>query len=145
MSKVVIRRRGGNRPLECRGTPRIVASHLARFSTTQEVPEADDDAENLESHADAAEEIECLPSLTRVVAIDPARHAVQSREVHREEGEIHADEKEPEVPRAESFVEEPAGELRVVVIDSSEQSHHRARDEHGVEVRNDKLGVALLK
>src|SRR5690348_2754186 len=70
MSKVVVRRRRRNRPLECRGSPGVVARDCAVFAASPEVPEPDADAENLEDDADRAHEIEALPALTDVIAID---------------------------------------------------------------------------
>ena len=64
--------------------------------------------------------------------------------MHGEEGEVHADEHEPEVPFAERFTQALSGELGPPVIDAGEESEHGAAEEDIVEVRDDEIGVLLL-
>ena len=46
------------------------------------------------------------------IGVDPPRHAHQARDVHREEGELEAEEDHPEGDLAEPSDISPAGELR---------------------------------
>ena len=55
------------------------------------------------------------------VGVDAARHAHQAEEVHREEGDVEADEHEPEVQLAEALVHQPPGDLREPVVDPGEE------------------------
>ena len=65
--------------------------------------------------------------------------------MHRHERQVDADEREPEVPVADLLAQHPAGDLREVVVDAARQAHHRAGDEHVVEVRDDEVRVGLLQ
>src|SRR5690349_11861641 len=77
--EIVVRRRRRNRPLERRSTPGIISRDAAALHAPEEIPETSADAEDLEDHADGAQQVEELPTLTGIVAIDAAGHPVQSR------------------------------------------------------------------
>ena len=68
-------------------------------------------------------EIERVPALTGIVGVNTPRHAEHSGEVHREEREVHRDEVQPEVNLAQLLAHQPAGHLREVVVDTTENSH----------------------
>ena len=65
--------------------------------------------------------------------------------MHREEGEVHGDEHQPEMDQPELFIQHPAEDLREIVIDAGEDSHDRAAEQHVVEVGDDEVGVGLLQ
>ena len=80
---------------------------------------------------------------SRVVG-DAARHPLQADVVHREERQVEADERQPEVQLAEPLVVHPAGHLREPVVDAREDREHRAAEEHVVDVRDDEVRVARV-
>jgi hypothetical protein len=64
--------------------------------------------------------------------------------VHRHEGEVHADEHQPEVDLPEALVEEAAGHLREPVVDAGEDAEHRSTEEHVVDVSHHPVGAVQV-
>ena len=64
--------------------------------------------------------------------------------MHREEGEIEADEHQPEVDLAETLVEVAAVHLREPVVEASEQTEDEAAEQDVMEVGHDVIGIGLL-
>ena len=75
---------------------------------------------------------------------DAAAHALQAEDVHRAEGEVEADQREPEVPLAEPVVEEVAEDLGPPEVEAAEEAEQGAAEDHVVEVGDDVVGVGLL-
>src|SRR5437762_3454129 len=63
-------------------------------------------------------------------------------QVHREEGRVEADERQPEMQLPEPLVVHAAGHLREPVVDPGEDREQRAAEEHIVDVRDDEVRVA---
>ncbi|OIQ71951.1 hypothetical protein GALL_464280 [mine drainage metagenome] len=76
----------------------------------------------------------------RIVDV-PARHALQTQEVLREEGEVGADEHPEEVDLARPFRILAARHLADPEVDPGEDGEHGAKRHHIVEVRDDVVGV----
>ena len=89
---------------------------------------------------DRDEEVD-VAEAARVVG-DATRHALQPDVVHREEGEVEPDEREPEMQLAEPLVVHAPGHLREPVVDPAEDREHGAAEEHVVDVRDDEVRVA---
>ena len=64
--------------------------------------------------------------------------------MHEVEGEMEADEEEPEVPLAERLAHHAAGDLGVPVVEGAEEREDDRADQHVVEVSDDEVGVAEL-
>ena len=84
------------------------------------------------------------PAAVGLVGVDAARHAQQAGDVHEVEGEMEADEEEPEVPLAELLRHHAAGHLRVPVVEGRKEHEEDGADQNVVEVSDDKVGVAQL-
>src|SRR3546814_13668341 len=54
------------------------------------------DTEGDQEGADGGDEVEGIPAESRRIGVDAARHADQSRKMHREEGDIEPGEDKPE-------------------------------------------------
>ena len=79
-----------------------------------------------------------------LVGVDAARHAEQAGNVHEVEGEMEADQEEPEVPLAQRLAQHAAGHLGIPVVEGGEDREEDGADQHVVEVRDDEIGVAEL-
>ena len=76
---------------------------------------------------------------------DPARHAEESRRVHRHERDVEADEHQPEREASEPLGQHLSVDQRVVVVEPGQQRKNRAADEHRVQMGDDEEGVVGLK
>src|SRR4029077_15784043 len=65
-------------------------------------------------------------------------------EVLRHEGDVEADEEDPELPLAETLVELPPEHLRPPVEEAREDREHDAAEQRVVEVRDDEVAVVHL-
>src|SRR5690348_18049539 len=70
---------------------------------------------------------------TRELPSFPTRRSsdlLEPQDVHREEGDVHADEPEPEVPLAEALAQHASRHLREPQVAGTEQrGHHTAEDD----------------
>src|SRR5215203_732305 len=65
--------------------------------------------------------------------------------MHREEGDIETDERQPEVPLSQTLVHHPACYLGEPVVHGTQQREYTPTDQHIVQVRNDKVAILCLK
>src|SRR5437868_1637796 len=94
--RVVRQRRGQVRPLERVGAlPLLLLGRLSAADRREHVPEEEELREAEEERADARDGVP-LMELQRVIR-DAARHARETEEVLREESDVEADHREPEV------------------------------------------------
>ena len=100
--EVVGRRRRGRRPLERAGVPGIVAGDVARARALR--IDVDDEEQRSSAPARTAptvdEQVQVAPAHLRLDRCRRAAACPQPEDVHREEGEVEADEEQPEVPAA---------------------------------------------
>ena len=142
--EIEARRRRRRRPLQGRGIPGIVRRMRAPAGRTDHIDEKYQEAGHQDDGAQADEHVEAVPGHVGLIGIDAARHALQAQNVHREEGEIEADDDQPERPFTEALAHHPAGHLRKPVIDGAQQRKDRAADQHVVEVSDDEIGIVHL-
>src|SRR5205823_6546964 len=64
-----------------------------------------------------------------VVGVDAARHSLEAEDVHRIEGEVEADEGQPEVELADLVVQHPAERLGPPVVHAAEEAEHRPTEQ----------------
>ncbi len=64
--------------------------------------------------------------------------------MHEVEGEMKADDEEPEVPFAELLAHHAAGDFGIPVVEGGEERKEDCADQNIVEVCHDKVGVAEL-
>src|SRR5205085_9472359 len=76
----------------------------------------------------------CTPALHDALPIYPARHSDQPKDVHREEGDVEADEGQPEIPASESFAQHAACDLGKPIVDRADQREDCAADQDIMEV-----------
>src|ERR1700691_84308 len=91
--KVVDRRRGGCGPFESPGVPGIVAGDFATPVRNNEVVSKDQDGYSLDQPPDGDDQIEKVPSTTRLIGVDRSRHPQKAEEVHRVERDVEANSK----------------------------------------------------
>src|SRR5436190_61510 len=113
------RRRG--RPFERVAFPRVVARWFAAAQRQEDVPEEQQHARCDGEPADGGQEVEVVPARGRGIVGDPPRHARQAELVHREEGQVEADEHDDELGLADRLVHHLAGHLGEPVV---EAGHH---------------------
>ena len=90
------------------------------------------------------DQVERVPAELGRIGVDAPRHAQQAGEVHRKEGDVEADEHQPERPAAEPLRQRAAAEGRRPVVERGEQRKHHAADQHVVQMRDDEVGVVRL-
>ena len=76
--------------------------------------------------------------------IVPARHAVYSHKVHREEHEISPYECEPEMEIAQFLVHHAAEHFRIPMVDTTKHTEYRSRSHYQVEVSHYEIGVVQV-
>ena len=96
--EVVRRRRRRRRPLERPGVPRIVAGRLALPQRDDDVRRGNRMATTWTATPSVETRFQHLPAASGRVGVDAARHAEQPGEVHGHEGQVEADDEQPEVP-----------------------------------------------
>ena len=84
------------------------------------------------------------PAIGRVVG-DASRHALDAEHVHREEGEVEADELDPEVDLAEAFVQLAAGHLGEPEVGRREDPEDRSAEEDVMQVRHHEVGILQVE
>src|SRR5687768_16377639 len=92
-------------PLEGARLPRIPGTMIARPESQDEIDDEEKNAQRQNEGADGGDEIEGIPSHHGRIGPDPARHAQEPGEVHRQEGDVEAGEHQPEDKAPESFGE----------------------------------------
>src|SRR5262249_59408046 len=90
--------------------------------------------QRLERDAERDDEVQDVPTAIRGVRVDPPRHAEKSRDVHRDEGQVEADDEQPEVPASETLAQHPAGYLGEPVVERREDREHQSAEQHELEL-----------
>nr|GEU28092.1 hypothetical protein [Tanacetum cinerariifolium] len=140
----VERRRRRHGPLESFGAlPRLGFRLLAAANGRDYHAEQEEHLRQAEAERAYGGNHIVVGELRRVIDI-AARHAGQAQEVHREEGDVKRDQRQPEVRLAHGFVVHVAGPLGRPVIKTGKQREQRARHQHVVEVRHHVIGVLQL-
>src|SRR5207237_2576567 len=123
-------------PLERVGEPRVVTYPPALLQNLCP-PDIDHEYEHADRHdpgSDRRGEVVGLPEPTVMVRPDPSRHPEQAEHVLGEEGEVEADEGEPEVPFAEPFVQQAAEHILPALVEAAEDPEHRPAEQHVMEM-----------
>src|SRR5947209_8292581 len=86
----------------------------------------DDEDELAESQDEGPDRLEPVqgPHGWRVV-VHATRHALEAEEVHREEDEVHADQRESEMPAGEAFGVHPPRHAREPEVETGEDAEDR--------------------
>ena len=88
--------------------------------------------------------VEARPAGLWQIRINPARHPVQSENVHREECQIETDEHQPEVQVPQRLAEHSPGPFWKPVVRRTEQRKHCPADQHVMQVRDHEHRVVNL-
>src|SRR3989441_279406 len=75
------------------------------------------------------------------VVVHATRHALEAEEVHREEDEVHADQREGEMPPGEALRVHPTGHSREPEVEAREDAEDRAAEQDVMEVGDDPVRV----
>ena len=119
------RRRRADLPLERHRAPRVRRRDRAAAPARDHVVEEDERRRAEPERRERDEHVQ-VGELRRVVG-DAARHPLDADEVHREEREVEADERQPEVQLAEALVVHAPGHLREPVVHPGEDREHASR------------------
>ena len=98
----------------------------------------------MKQRADGGDHVPEPPAALEAVGGVAARHPGQTEEVHREEGQVEAGERQPELDLAQPLVEHLAEDLGPVEVDSAQEGEDAATEEDVVEVGDDEVGVVVL-
>src|SRR4030095_8988807 len=99
--KVVDRRWRRDGPFQRPSVPGIISSQPSFEIRLREVEHETQNRHNLENDADRADQVPRFPAPPWLIGIDSARHPQNSRNVHEVEGEMKADQEQPEMPHAQ--------------------------------------------
>src|ERR1700680_1479248 len=99
--EVIGRRRGVRGPFEGPGVPRIASGGFAPEIGPDQVSQEDQNPGGLEENPDGHNEVPRVPTPPRFVGVNSSRHAQQSRNMHEVEGQMEADDEDPEMQLTE--------------------------------------------
>src|SRR5229473_7486948 len=142
--EVVCGRRRIRGPLQCPGIPRITCSGFAPKIRPEQVPQEDQNPGSLKENSDGHNEVPRVPTAPRFVGVNPSRHAQQSWDVHEIEGQVEADQEEPEMQFAERFAVHLSRHFRKPVVKGSEKSEENAAHDYIVKMSNHEIRAAQL-
>src|SRR6516164_10007944 len=142
--EVVVGGRRRSCPLERPRIPRVIARAAALKVRPHEITDETQYRGALEERPNGDNQVQTVPTSPRLVGVDSAWHSEKSRDVHEIEGEAKADQKEPEVPLAEFFVQHPAGHLWKPIVERRERREKDSSHDHVVEMRHHKIRSAQL-
>src|SRR6266567_31112 len=131
-------------PLESKGIPRIGAGLLTRAQADDDIPEEYHDSDADGESAEGGKEVHFIPTEIAGIGVDAARHTEQPQDVHGEEGEVEADQHQPELDLSQAFAEQLAGYLGEPVVDARENAQDGAAEEHVMQVRDHEVGIREL-
>src|SRR4029077_8076152 len=123
--EVIRRRRRARVPLEGVRHPWVVSGAPADPRRSNDVDQEEERSERHHEGADRGDEVPRGPPALVVVRVDARRHPEQPEEVWREEGQVDADEVQPEVDLAQPLVEEAAENLRPPVVQAGDGGETR--------------------
>src|SRR4029077_11110443 len=93
---------------------------------------------------DRRKQIPYFPSAARLVGVDSPRHAEQPGNVHHIKCQVKADQEQPEMYFAETFVQHSPGDFWIPVIKCGEERKQNSAHDHVVKMRNNKVRAAKL-
>ena len=107
----------------------------------EKIGDKNQNGNRLEENADGDDEVPDFPAAAGLVGVDAARHAEKPGDVHEIEGEVEADEEEPEMQFAEGFIVKTTGHFGEPIVEGTEDSKENAADDDVVEMSDDKIRV----
>src|ERR1700722_3267137 len=134
--EVVCRRRPIRGPFESPRIPRIVSRGLAPIVGPEQISQEDQNRNRLEENSHGHNEVPGVPTAPRLVSVDSSRHAQQSWNMHKVEGQVKADKKKPEMQPAERLAVHLPRHFREPVVKSSEKTEENAAHNHIVKMRD---------
>ena len=142
--EIVFGRWRGCGPLERPGIPGIIAGEFAFEHGVEEVANENENGHRLEEDANGDDEIPDVPASAGFVGVDAAGHAKNAGDVHEIEGEMKAEEEEPEVEFSEPFVVKVTAHFGKPIVKSTKEGEEDAANDDVVEMSDDKVGVPKL-
>src|SRR6266851_5422253 len=143
-AKVIDGWRRGGQPLERVAEPRIVAGFCAVGPRRPRVPDEDENGKTEHECADRLDHVQRQEAGLDRIGGDAPLHAHHAQDVHGEEGQVEADQHQPEVPRRQTLAIEPAGDLGEPEIGPREQGEDAATEQHVVQMGDDEVRVVQL-
>ena len=144
LGKVVSRRRRVNHPFQARSVPGVMAGILFFPQADHQVQDESQGAGQQHQVAQGGQQVQPVPAEFAGIGINPARHPVQAQVVHREKGDVHPDEVEPEVGFADALVQQFPGQLGKPVIDPGKNAEQGPAEQHIMDMGHDVIGILLL-
>src|SRR5688500_6506560 len=142
--EAVIRRRRRDSPLKRITVPRVGACGFPLPNTDDHIDGKEQNPKEKDEGADGRDQIVDSPSSLRWIGVNAARHAHQSKDMHWEEGNVEADEHQPEVPASQALAEQLTGELGQPVIETGKDREDHTTDQHIMEMRHHEIGIMHL-
>ena len=99
--EVLGRGRRGRRPLQRPGVPRVLPRQPAPPQAVDDVDDQQQHAHRRDQRPERDQHVDRAPPGQVRVGVDPARHPHQPDDVHREERQVDADHRQPELPQPE--------------------------------------------
>ncbi len=138
------RRRDRHGPFERRRPPRIAPHPAAVAELRQDVDHHQPEADGHDEPAHRGQKVEPVPADVARIGVDAPGHAEQADQVHQEEGQVEADENQPEGGHRQAMDGRAAGQQRQPVV---ERRQHRKGQRAGhdvVKVGDDEIAVMRL-
>src|SRR5262249_4761929 len=142
--EVICRRRRSRGPLQSPRVPGIAACCLATQVRPKQVEDQNQYPKSLQQRANGHNKIQGLPTPSRLVRINPARHSQEARNMHHIEREMKSDEEKPEMKLAESLVVQFSRHLWKPVIESGKDIEDNGANDHIVKMRHDEVRMTKL-
>src|ERR1700692_3996050 len=107
----------------------------------EQVGNENQNARGLEEDADSYDQIQGVPTAPRLVGINAARHSEKAGNMHEIDGQMEADDEEPEVQFAESLVVHFPGHLRKPIIEGAKSRKKNAAYNDVMKVGDHEVGI----
>jgi hypothetical protein len=105
------------------GIGAVLANRMLAPELDEKIDEEDEHARREDEGADGRQRVQHVPAAFGGIGPDAARHAHQPGSVHREEGEVEADEHEPEHDASEALRQATAPEQRLIVVEGGKSGN----------------------
>src|ERR1700722_3030699 len=107
----------------------------------EQVGNENQNGRGLEEDADGHDQIQGVPTTPRLVGINAAGHSEKAGNVHEIEGQMEADDEEPEVQFAECLVVHLSGHLRKPIIKGAKRRKKNRAYDDVMKVCDDEVGI----
>src|ERR1700735_5373252 len=133
--KIVIRRWRRCGPFERPGVPRIISGWRALEHRPQKISDEYEYRGGLKEHTDGDDQIPRIPSPSRLVGVNSARHSQYARDMHEIKCQVKTNQEQPEMPFRERLVVHPPAHFWEPIVEGSKNGEQNSSDDHVVKMR----------